>query len=254
MIVTSLSNPYQDTRSPEDKFFSELARKKNDVPDSNSSSIFQVERQVLTGLVPGTDLGNKHIVPDPFGVGILTLPTIKLAKLSTVRSLKLSIQANPTLADGVYTSIADYSVDLYVVILERLTDSRFEDPADMIPWLCYPIGVANWVDSLNEFQIVNTQPVLELSDTIPSRRQISPTNWDFSNTDNFNSNSKITQEQYNKLIGSNTLPVLTRNLVPNFTPLTAPQQTHAQTFLPVFDFSLFFTYFGLMASYTPINS
>jgi hypothetical protein len=232
---------------------SKVAKKINEVPDLNASNVFQVERQVLTATTPGSNLGSGHIIPEPFGVGILTLPTVKLAKMSNVRSVKLSMQTNPLLADGVYDSIADYSVDLYVVILERLTNSRFEDPANMIPWLCYPIGVANWVDSLNEFQIVGTQAVLELSDTIPSRRQISATNWDFSNTDNFNSNSKITQEQYNKLIGTDNLPVLTRNLVANLTPLTAPQQFHAQTFLPVFDFSLFFTYFGLQASYEPIN-
>jgi hypothetical protein len=218
MIVTSLSNPYQDTRSPEDKFFSELARKKNDVPDSNASNVASAKFRFWDG---NSDFGALVLVSDSNGfryypadggffLNFSQNPTFyKLTNVNAVL-LRLSFLLQVLTPPLGFSFVADtnYSVDFYLSLFAVNTDNAIQPDSFSIyrdELISVKITITHQKDGTNPtiaYSLNRRIVTLNLSDYILSRPTTTPAGG-FSSVliPDFNVDpEKITLQQYENLL------------------------------------------------------
>jgi hypothetical protein len=257
-------NNYQmDTRTPAIKFFNNIA---NDVkglktntgtnPVSFSLPFTKLMPIFQTGV--GGFLGNwqtytQGIYDLYFGTG----RSFEGYKLNFVNDIVLSVILGISPLN-IPNNIPNYSFPIYLNLFKTLQN---ESGSIFEPFLLTPLGVINWTTT-NGFSCDINQNY-RLSDVIQSRRFDTTYGYsDFSNTNDQNSNDKITSDQYNKLI--NEANTFVANITYDDTALSPAQITHLNTNLGTasgspsgfgsyaLNLSLIFTYFGLTANYIPI--
>jgi hypothetical protein len=211
MIVTSLSNPYQDTRSPEDKFFSELARKKNDVPDSNSSTNASANFRFWDGesLALFGYANNFRYFPSNVGYFLQFTQNPSVSKLNNVNAatLKIDFLLQQKQSAGGFGIIADtnYSVDFYLSLFSKKVNTQIQPNNLQIgdsELLSVKLTITHQKDGTNAtlaFSLNRTGVEINLTDYITSRSLIDIGGGAF--YPDFNSNpEKITQQQYERIL------------------------------------------------------
>jgi len=271
--LTPLDNALQDTRSPQDKFLSKVAKKINEVPDLNASNVVSQklelfnESSVPLGLEAGFANYSAGFIPtfqdylqNPIKYKINNINAITLGTSITLGGSPIGFS---TIAD------TNYSVDMYLssYLYENQTkqpinfDGSFRQPAKLLSAKTVFTHTKNGAVADVSYTISRPFIDFNFTDYINGRGLIG------SNTDFTVTPEKITQAQYNLLRDTDTFlytffgydfasySLLTGNNKIHFEQLISGYISGGIFIAPFLTPKVegYLNYFGLQASYEPIN-
>jgi len=257
-------NNYQmDTRNPTIKFLNKVADDVKDLKTNTGTNPVSFSLP-FTKLMPifqtgvGGSLGNwQTYAPTFFDLYFGTGRCLESYKLNLVNDITLSVVLGVSILN-IPGSVPDYSFPVYLNIFKTLQNGEITRSGSTFePFLIFPLGTIFWTTA-NGFSC-DLYKTFRLSDYIQTRNFDTTFGYyDFSNTNDTNSNDKITSDQYNKLI--TTQNTFTTNITFGDSGLTPTQISHLNTNLGTgsgspsgfgsyaLNLSLIFTYFGLTAN------
>jgi len=276
MILTNINNALQDVRNPETKFLNRIHEKLNENNYTNASVIptLTLDLVELNSLKPQTNLIN---IGDGFfyttflqGQNFLPRP-ITNYKTNSIKDINLALNVFVDAPDtGGYTppvGITDFVIDFYVSLHilaisdGNLFSSRINGGVVNSRALTIPFRLN--ISALNplRFTITNSARSFRLSNYIESR------GWLNGQPDFTTNPTRITQSQYNQLLNQdNMLLTMFGFDLGQFNALSASNKLLFDDFFnngigsfpnttQLFGFGVQATinYFGLLASYVPIN-
>jgi hypothetical protein len=263
--LTPLDNALQDTRSPQDKFLSKVAKKINEVPDLNASNVVGDSFSESLKIPEGVNYGLDYVVqPSLTSNFYLTVFQPSFYKMNNIQAYSLGVGINNinNYGQGLGLPEVDYVVPVYLNIFRLLNNQELTVYGSSVdPFIIYPLGNIEWTNATGFIWENNLNPTtsFDLENFILTRNYNATLGiLDFSDTNNTNSNTQITELQYNKiLVEASTFGV---GLCYDGTGLTTAQKARfngifniaGANALPL-NLTLNFKMFGLMASYEPIN-
>jgi hypothetical protein len=212
--LTPLDNALQDTRSPQDKFLSRVAKKINEVPDlnasQNASASFRFWDAESLMLING---GNAfRYFGSDVGYFLQFAQNPSLSKLNNVNavSLKIDFLLQQKQSAGGFGIIADtnYSVDFYLSLFSKKVNTQIQPNNLQVgrdELLSFKLTITHQKDGVNPtlaFSLDRTEIEINLADYILSRTLINVAISPFTNfRPDFNTNpEKITKEQYDNIL------------------------------------------------------
>jgi hypothetical protein len=255
-VGLDIENYKADTRSVGVKFLNNLSDKireneetTNSASTSNQCFVKTIFPQFSTNAGLGNVFPNAPIINDLY----FHFTGRKIQKISELPELTLYYSIDIHQFDLFDAHTNSINVPVYFVLWALQPNV---DPAGSIyvPWICYPLGdiLHNEIDNTYNFVGGNPSKAFNLKDCMVSRDYIDD-KFDFSNTNDRNSNQKITREQYLTLVDNSTTNLIS-TVVFDTTGLSVEDLTHLENaFSLYFGFSvtLTFSMFGNLASFVP---
>jgi len=257
-------NYLQDTRPKEEQVLNNITDTVKNITDTptNVPIVISSSFQKLTPILQGYDYGYGNLLyttprEDNLFFG---LDNTNSNKINNVKDIILSCIINISTIGGIFDTLANFNFPIYLNIFKELKKGQTTATSSLLePFMAYPLGNLFWTNDLGFYMSTDLCKDFRLSDYIETRLYITTDGlYDFRNTNDKNSNNKITQAQYTSLLNNND--TFLAYITYNPTGLTAGQISLINgvlgtdvTYSQRINLSLKFKYFGLLANYIPVN-
>lgn len=266
-VLHDPSNYLANTKSPNEKMVASLVSDVKSLKDNPRNS----------SIVAGDSFSEPLKIPEGvnYGLGYVVQPSLtsnfyptifqpSFLKADNIGAYSLGVGINNinNYGQGFGLPEVDYLVPVYLNIFRFLNNQELTIYGSSVdPFIIHPLGNIAWTDATGFTWENNINPTTDfnLSNFILDRNyDVTLGILDFSDTNNTNSNNKITSAQYTKILTENSTFGI--GLCYDGTGLTMDQKTRfdgifnlagANT-LPL-NLTVSFKLFGITASYTPIN-